>query len=94
MAELTPIHIKVRNTEGVLFEGDVDRITSYNEIGQFDIYPMHANFISIIKKGLILFRHHQKLQDIKFDQAVLKIKKDNAGIFLGLEELLVEPEKE
>lgn len=90
MTALKPIFVKVRDTNKVLFEGEVDRITSYNEVGQFDIYPMHANFISILKKGLMLFKERQKLLDIKFDQAILKIKNDKVGIYVGIEELVVE----
>ena len=82
--------VRVRDTNKMIFEGNVDRITSYNEVGQFDIYPMHANFISILKKGLMLYKDHQKLLDIKFEQAILKIKKDVVGIYVGIEELVVE----
>jgi len=82
--------VRVRDTNKIMFEGEVDRITSYNEVGQFDIYPMHANFISILKKGLMLYKGGQKLLDIKFDQAILKVKKDIVGIYVGIEELVVE----
>jgi len=90
MVSFKPIMVRVRDTNKMIFEGNVDRITSYNEVGQFDIYPMHANFISILKKGLMLYKDHQKLLDIKFEQAILKIKKDVVGIYVGIEELVVE----
>jgi hypothetical protein len=45
--------VKVRDTENIIYEGEVERISSYNEVGPFDIYPMHANFISIIRQELI-----------------------------------------
>lgn len=80
------IKLKIYDTNrGVLFDGEVDQISSYNEVGPFDIYVQHANFISIIKKGLTLFNNKQKLKEIEFEQAVLKIKKDLASIFLGIE---------
>jgi len=90
MSPLKPIMVKVRDTNKILFEGEVDRISSFNEVGPFDIYPLHANFISILKSGLILYKDRQKLLDIKFDQAILKIKKDLAGVYVGIEELVVE----
>ncbi len=83
---------KVRDIEHVIFEGDVDRVSSYNEMGPFDVYPMHANFISIIRKEVILFNNGKILKDIKFGQAVMKVRQDLIRIYLGMEALRVEEE--
>lgn len=83
-------HVKVRDTEKLIYEGDIERISSYNEIGPFDIYPMHANFISILHQELSLYKNAQKVKELKFEQAVLKVKQDIAHIFLGIEVLFVE----
>jgi F0F1-type ATP synthase epsilon subunit len=83
----TLIKVTVQDTESIIFQGEVDRITSYNEVGRFDVYPMHANFISIIKQQLDLYLHHQKIKELKLEQAVLKVKKDEAHVFLGIETL-------
>lgn len=88
-----PITIIVRDAENILFDGEVDRISSFNEVGRFDIYPRHANFISIIRKQLTLYRDHKILKDLKIEQAVLKIKNDHAEIFLGIDTIMVEDEK-
>jgi F0F1-type ATP synthase epsilon subunit len=90
---MTLIKVKVRDTGDIVFEGDVDRITSFNEMGQFDIYPGHANFISIIRKKLSFYVRGKKLKDIDFTQAVLKVKRDVCDIFLGIEELVIEDPK-
>jgi F0F1-type ATP synthase epsilon subunit len=74
----------------VLFEGESDRITSYNEVGPFDIYPMHANFISIIQKGVTIYLDHKVLKELKFEKAVMKVKQDSVKIFLGIETLFGE----
>jgi len=82
--------LKVRNTDGIVFDGDVERISSFNEVGPFDIYPMHANFISILRQQAILYSNHQVTKELKFEQAVLKVKKDMAQIFLGIEVLFID----
>jgi F0F1-type ATP synthase epsilon subunit len=87
------IKLKVRDAENIVFEGEVDRISSFNEVGRFDVYPMHANFISIIRQELTLYNKHQKLKEIKIEQAILKIKQDVAHIFLGIDTLIVDEEK-
>lgn len=80
----------VRDTENIVFKGEVDRVSSYNEIGPFDIYPMHANFISIIRKELILYNKKVKVKELKIEQAVMKVKKDFINIFLGIEILAID----
>ncbi len=40
--------VRIRDTESTVFDGEADRISSFNEMGPFDIYAMHANFISIL----------------------------------------------
>jgi F0F1-type ATP synthase epsilon subunit len=90
MASPPLIKVKIRNSQEILFEGEVDRITSINEMGNFDVFPMHANFISIIKKGVAIYKNRKKIKEIKFDQAILKVKHDVVDIYVGIEELFVE----
>jgi F0F1-type ATP synthase epsilon subunit len=85
MAKDKYINARVRDAQGIIFEGQVDRISSFNEVGPFDIYPMHANFISIIRKGLTLYKDGEVIKDIEIEKAVMKVKKDAAKIFLGIE---------
>jgi len=82
--------LKVRDAQKIVFEGEVDRISSFNEVGPFDVYPTHANFISIIKKGLSIYKNGEKIQEIKLEQAVLKVKQDTAKVFLGIEAILLD----
>lgn len=84
------IKVEVLNTDQIVFEGDVDRISSFNEVGAFDVYPMHANFISIIGKQLALYKKHEKVKELTFQQAVMKVKQDKVSIFLGMEVLLLD----
>ncbi len=90
MSHQTPIKVKVRDTENILYEGEIDRISSFNEVGPFDVYPMHANFISILHQQLTLYHKKQKVKELKFDQAVMKVKKDIVHIFLGIEVLFLD----
>jgi len=90
MANKVPIKVRVRDTENIIFDGEVERISSFNEVGPFDVYPMHANFISIIHKGLTLYHNHEKVKEVKFEQAVMKVKKDVVNIFLGIDVLIVD----
>jgi F0F1-type ATP synthase epsilon subunit len=84
------IKVIVRNTEDVLFDGPVDRISSFNEVGRFDVFPMHANFISIIQKELALYNDHKLVKEMKLEKAIMKVKQDEVNIFLGIESLAID----
>jgi len=66
MADKKLINVKVRDTENVLYEGEIDRISSFNEVGPFDIYPMHANFISIINTKVTLYNKKNVVKELTF----------------------------
>lgn len=84
------MNVKVRDSQNVYFEGSVDRITSFNELGKFDVFPGHANFISILLKQVSLYLKNKKVKEIPIDQAILKVKNDKITIFLGIEALLLD----
>jgi F0F1-type ATP synthase epsilon subunit len=84
------LNVTVRDTENIIYKGEAERISSFNEVGRFDVYPQHANFISIIQEELQIFNNNQKVKELKIDQAVMKVKQDSVHIFLGLEQLFVE----
>lgn len=93
MTDKKAIRVIVRDTQTILFDGEVDRITSFNEVGRFDVFPQHANFISILRQELTLFHQHQKVKELQIEQAIMKVKQDVVHIFLGIEALLIEDEK-
>ena len=87
---MTLLKVTIRDTENIIYKGEVERISSYNDIGRFDVYPMHANFISILKQELALYSKKEKIKELKLEQAVMKVKQDIVHIFLGIEMLLLE----
>ena len=87
------IKVKIRDADSIVFDGEVERISSFNEVGRFDIYPKHANFISIIQKEITLYKNGQKIKQLEIEQAILKVKKNTASIFLGINTLIIDEEK-
>ena len=79
-------HLKVVSREGVIYEADIDSITSYNEVGKFDVLARHANFISLISKGLIIRQEPRSpLKKIDFDHALLRVRENKVEVFIGVE---------
>ena len=78
------LFVVVRSRKGRLFEGEVRAITSYNDAGEFDILPLHENFISIIKKYLKIFPETGNEINIPLQIGVLKVKSGKADIYVGI----------
>ncbi len=78
-------HLKVVSREGVIFDEEVISITSYNDLGKFDVLGLHANFISLVNKGLTISDLKSKQKEIKFDNALLKVRENNVEVYVGIE---------
>lgn len=78
-----PIYIRVRNPDEVIFEGEVDQISSSNKFGKFDILGDHANFISLIQDSLILNKG-EGVNEIKVDTGVMKVQNNRVFVYLGI----------
>lgn len=73
--------IRSRNEE--VFNGNCSTVTSVNDVGEFDILYSHANFISIIKKYIIVDKGLSTEKKFSIpDTGVLRVLKDYVEIFI------------
>lgn len=77
------IHVTIKNRQNIYFDGEVNAITSFNDLGLFDILPKHENFISLIKNKIILHNKSEK-KELKIDQGLLKVRDNKVDIYLGI----------
>lgn len=83
----TQLEVTIRNPQQVVYSGKADSITSANETGPFDILPMHANFITIIKENVIVHQKGQKDITVPLDEGIMKVYENTINIFLGFESM-------
>ena len=76
-------HLLVKNRDKIVFEGEVDNISSYNKIGLFDVLLDHSNFISIVEKQIIIIQNGAR-KEIPVDNGLLKVKGNNIFVYLGV----------
>lgn len=84
MAQPT-IHIQIKDKNGVVAEDNVTAISSYNEVGLFDVLPLHTNFISLIKTKIILHKPTGD-REIKVGTGLLQVINGQIRVYLGLPE--------
>ena len=75
----------IRDRTGVLFEGEVDAVSSVNDKGPFDMLPLHTNFISIIKGALELRHKGQMIKRLPLERGVLAVREGRAEVYLGIQ---------
>ncbi len=81
-------HLKIVAKDGLLFEGDIKSLTSYNDKGRFDILAYHANFISIIYKSITIVDAKDEKKEMTIQKALLKNKSNNLEIYLGIDDIV------
>ncbi|HEV2339955.1 MAG TPA: hypothetical protein VGT05_04335 [Patescibacteria group bacterium] len=79
------LSVTIKNPENTLFQGSVYAVTSYNERGVFDVLPLHANFICLIKNQVILSITKVDKKTIPIQRGVIKVLKNKVSIFLDIE---------
>lgn len=76
--------VVIRSPDKVVFDGKAVALTSYNDKGIFDVLPYHANFISIIKKSIVVYETMENKKTIALEKGVLRVFEDTVAIFLGV----------
>lgn len=81
------LKVIVRNRQKAVYDDEAVFVQSINEKGDFAVLGEHTNFISIIKKELIIGKadnNHNKIE--LTEQAVLKVNNNIVEVYLGLTE--------
>ena len=87
----TRFHLRVLSREGVLYEGDVSSITSYNEKGKFDVLAQHENFITLTTKGIYIRETGaEEEKAINFDNALIRVRQNNVEAYVGIEGMSIQ----
>ena len=74
----------VRDRNVLLFQGPVEAVSSFNDKGPFDVLAQHENFISLIKKSIIMHLEGKQEKRIELESGVIKVSGSNVEIYLGI----------
>lgn len=66
------------------FQGKALSVSSENEVGPFDILPLHANLITQIQNQIIVRTKEGQEVKYKFTNGVIEVSENKVKIFLGL----------
>ena len=78
------LDVLIRDRGGILYEGKVDSLSSFNDRGPFDVLALHANFISIVKRSVSLRLRGKVVEELPIETGVLVVKANVVEVYLGI----------
>lgn len=78
------LHVTIKSREGIVYESDCKSVSSYNKVGKFDILGLHANFITLVEKELILIGPNGEQNTMKIETGVCKVKANQVTVYLAV----------
>lgn len=79
------LSIKIFSPREVYYDGPALTLTASNDTGNFDILPLHHNFITLLKAGTVrvgLVNHTEKFFEIQ--KGLLRVRNNQAVVFLDV----------
>ena len=74
----------IRDRTGIIFDGEVRALSTYNAKGLFDVLPTHSNFISVLRKMLILHKTDGSKQEIHLESGIMRVLSGKIEAFVGV----------
>jgi len=84
MTTLPKLKVFIRSRVKTFYNDMSQSVTSYNDKGIFDVLPLHANFITLIEKEIILDKGLETEQHFKIDKGLLCVFSDKIDIYLDV----------
>lgn len=66
------------------FHGKAYSVTAENNLGPFDILPLHANLISLIQKRILVKTKDGRKVNYQFRNGVMEVSGNVVKVFLGI----------
>ncbi len=80
------LSVSISNPKRVVWEGEVESVSSVNSQGPFDILPQHANFITFTEHQPIVVRTKEKgVVEHTFKNSVMYVHDNKVRVFVDLE---------
>ncbi len=72
----------IRTRQDVVYDAEVEAVTSTNAAGDFDILPEHAYFISLVQRFITIHETAGRLKRYEIDQGIIYVQQNKVKIYL------------
>lgn len=76
------IHTILRKKDGIVWEGDINSFSSFNEIGAFDVLPEHSHFVGLIEQYIVV-RQNESEKKWEIDRGLMSVVDGTIEVFLS-----------
>jgi len=78
------LKVTVRDRRKILFDGNVQSLSSINSVGEFDVLPEHANFISLIKDKVFINKDSPNEKVFEIDAGLVNVDEAGVNVYVGI----------
>jgi F-type H+-transporting ATPase subunit epsilon len=78
------LHLRIVAKNKILFDGEARSVSSHNNIGNFDILPEHASFISLIDKEVTYIDRSGGVQRLEINQGLVKVIDNQVTVLIDI----------
>jgi len=78
------LNVSIKSKNEVLFEGVAKSVSSQNDVGFFDILPMHTNYVTLIKEFVVLDKGLSTEKYIQIERGILTVVSDIVRVYAGI----------
>ena len=75
------MQVKISTPNELLFEGEASSVSSVNSQGNFDILPLHADFVTLVQGEPIRVKIDSQEKQFSFKTAVIHVDKGAVRIY-------------
>jgi len=78
------LKVTVRDRRKIMFDGNVWSLSSINSVGEFDVLPEHANFVSLIKDKVIINKDSPNEKVFTIDSGLVSVDETGVNVYVGI----------
>lgn len=75
------LKVRISSPSKLIWDGVATSVSSKNSIGDFDVLPEHANFITMIQNDPIIIKYLDKKHVFTYKNAVLSVYNGTVTIY-------------
>jgi F0F1-type ATP synthase epsilon subunit len=78
------LDVRISKATNVVWEGKAQSVSSKNAQGAFDILPMHANFVTLIRNEPIVVHHDDVEDTYTFKESVIYVQNNSVKVYADI----------
>ena len=83
-AQTAPLQVNARAPFHVYYQGEAQRVTASNKVGQFDILPGHADFFSVLTSGEVVIETDKDIIRFNLANGIIAVHDNEVTLFVNI----------